>query len=61
MSMPEEDDEIKVILKALYDVNLPKFIHDDVSLFKVKNGKMCPEMVILNSVHHLGNNTRLVP
>lgn len=35
MSMPEEDDEIKVVLKALYDVNLPKFVHDDVSLFKV--------------------------
>ncbi len=26
---------MKVILKALYDVNLPKFVNDDIALFKV--------------------------
>ena len=35
VSQPEEEDELKIILKALYDVNLPKFIHDDIALFKV--------------------------
>ena len=34
-SNPEHgDDEYKVILKALLDVNLPKYVSDDVPLFK---------------------------
>ena len=28
-------DELKIILKALYDVNLPKFVNEDIALFKV--------------------------
>ena len=31
----EEDDEDKIILKAILDVNLPKFSSDDTKLFQV--------------------------
>ncbi len=31
---PEEDDEYKIILKAMCQVNLPQFVGDDVTLFK---------------------------
>ena len=31
----EEDDEDKIILKAIMDVNLPKFSSSDTKLFKV--------------------------
>ena len=32
----EEDDEDKIILKAILDVNLPKFSSSDAKLFQVK-------------------------
>ena len=37
VSQPEEEDELKIILKALSDVNLPKFVNDDIALFKVRS------------------------
>ena len=33
----EEDDEEKIILKAIMDVNLPKFSSSDCELFQVQN------------------------
>jgi hypothetical protein len=36
VAQPEEEDELKIILKALYDVNQPKFVNEDIALFKVK-------------------------
>ena len=33
----EEDDEDKIILKAILDVNLPKFSSSDTILFQVHN------------------------
>ena len=34
----EEDDEDKIILKAITDVNLPKFSSSDTRLFQVSLG-----------------------
>ena len=31
---PEEDDEFKVILRALIDINRPKFVSEDIPLFE---------------------------
>ena len=39
-----EENEFKVVLKALTSVNLPKFVADDVPLFKGILGDMFPQM-----------------
>ena len=36
----EEDDEEKIILKAIMDVNLPKFSSSDIELFQVQRRQL---------------------
>lgn len=40
----EEENEFKIVLKALTSVNLPKFVADDVPLFKGILRDMFPQM-----------------
>ena len=31
---PEEEDEFRIILRAMTDINLPKFVSEDIPLYK---------------------------
>ena len=49
----EEDDENKIILKAITDVNLPKFSSSDTQLFQVRFLYYCSNIMMVVIVMHV--------